>query len=558
MIARAFPGAIALVLAASACSGSSHTVPPSHRASAAARVAVSFTMHWPARAKSASDANNGGSARRAPRAQRRPAFVSPSTASVIVEVNPDASAAGPVTFANAPAGGGTSTIAIDAPPGADVFLISLYDQPQTSGETTAAGNELGRVRIAQTIVVNTTNTLNATVVGTVASIRVGPLPNQSNVLPVAAASPAAYELVGRAPATFAVAPLDAAGNVIVQPDAPPAISLAPNVRAAGLLSVTPVSGTTDRFTVQALAPNTTTYPTALVATATDANGGLATSSTVVDVTSAVYVAYANGGAPAVARFDPHGTPVPLPAGAFAGLGNPVALAYDADDREILVADAALGKVLAFDENGAAVQSFAAPGVAGANGVAYDAHSGNAYASGSAGVTVFAPDGGPPRGGVPPAFAATSAQGIAFVAGSVNGALNRIAAGNAAAPGLTMFSESGGAAGDAALPAAPVALAYGAPAGIGQSPPTNAQIYVTTASGVLARDAFGAAVASAANAGGPYGIAVDPNLGEPTVTERSSNAVTTYLDDLSAIDAARSFATPGSLGLIQPQGVCHVF
>jgi hypothetical protein len=141
---------------------------------------------------------------------------------------------------------------------------------------------------------------------------------------------------------------------------------------------------------------------------------------------------------------------------------------------------------------------------------------------------------------------------------VNGALNRIAAGNAAAPGLTMFSESGGAAGDAALPAAPVALAYGAPAGIGQSPPTNAQIYVTTASGVLARDAFGAAVASAANAGGPYGIAVDPNLGEPTVTERSSTAVTTYLDDLSAIDAARSFATPGSLGLIQPQGVCHVF
>ncbi len=136
------------------------------------------------------------------------------------------------------------------------------------------------------------------------------------------ASPAAYELVGRAPATFAVAPLDVAGNVIMQPDAPPAISLAPNVRVTGTLSVTPVPGTTDQFSVQALAPNTTTYPTSLVATATDANGNLATSSTIVDVTSAVYVAYANGGAPAVARFDPHGTSLPLPAGAFAGLDQP--------------------------------------------------------------------------------------------------------------------------------------------------------------------------------------------------------------------------------------------
>ncbi len=177
-------------------------------------------------------------------------------------------------------------------------------------------------------------------------------PNQRNVVAVAGSSPASFELVGRAPATFTVAPLDVDGNVIVQPDAPPAISLAPNVRAVGILSVTPVSGTTDQYTVQAVAPNTTTYPTALVATAFDANGNSATSSTIVDVTSALYVAYANGGAPAVARFDAHGAALPMPAGAFAGLKNPVALAYDPDDREIFVADAGLGKVLAFDENGA--------------------------------------------------------------------------------------------------------------------------------------------------------------------------------------------------------------
>jgi hypothetical protein len=552
MSARLFTATVALALTASACAGGSRAVPAPRNANAAARVPVSFTMRWPAHTTSTTRARHASS-------RRGPSFVSPSTAGVIIEVNPDATAAGPVTFANAPAGGGTSTIAIDAPPGPDVFVISLYDQPQTAGETSAAGNELGRVRVAQTIVANTTNTLSATVIGTVAAIRIGPLPNQSNVVPVPSASPAAFELVGRAPATFAVAPLDAAGNVIVQPDAPPAIALAPNIRSTGTLSVTPVSGTTDRFTVQALAPNTTTYPTALVATASDANGSLATSSAIVDVTSAVYVAYANGGAPAVARFDPHGTVLPLPAGAFAGLSDPVALAYDADDRTIFVADAGLGKVLAFDESGAPLASFAPPSVPGANGVAYDPHDGDVYASGSAGVTVFAPDGGPPRGGAPASFAAAGAQGITYIAASSGGPLNRIAVGDAsAAPRLAFFSETGAPFGGAALAAVPVALAYANPAGINQSPPTQAQTYVTSASGVAAFTVFGAAVASASNAGSPFGIAVDPNFSEPTITERSANAITTYLDDLSATDAARSFATPGSLGLTQPQGVCHVF
>jgi hypothetical protein len=557
--ARALAIVIAAVaVGASGCSGGgSHPVPAARHASATARVPVTFTLRWPDRATSATGAKHAASARRA--SARRPSFVSPSAASVIVEVNPDAATPGPVTFANAPTGGGTSSIAIDAPVGADVFVISLYDQPQAPGETSAAGNELGRVRVAQTIAANTTNTLNATVIGTVAAVRIGPLPNQSNVVPLPAASPGAYELVGRAPATFAVAPLDAAGNAIVQPDAPPSISLAVNARAAGIVSVTPVSGTTDQFIVQAQAPNATTYPTALVAIATDANGNLATSSAIVDVTSALYVAYANGGAPAVARFDPHGTPLPLQTGAFAGLANPVALAYDADDRAIFVADAALGKVLAFDENGAPLQPFAPPAVAAVNGVAYDPHTRNVYASGSAGITVFAPDGGPPRGGAPASFAAASAQGVAFEAASATSALNRIAAGNASAsPRLAFFSENGAPSGGSALAAPPLALAYAAPAGANQVPQTSAQLYLTTASGVLARDAFGAAVASIGNAGAPFGVAVDPNFGEPTVTERATGAITTYLDDLSAVDTARSFATPASLGLTQPQGVCHVF
>jgi hypothetical protein len=502
-------------------------------------------MHWPARG--------------AAQARRRPAFISPSTQSVVIEVNPDAATPGPITFANAPStAGGTSTITIDAPAGNDVFVISLYDQAQVPGETTAAGNELGSVSLAQTIAADVTNTLSATVIGTVASVRIGPLPNQSNVVAMAGSSPAAFELVGRAPATFTVAPLDADGNVIVQPDAPPAISLAPNVRAVGILSATPVSGAPGQYTVQAVAPNTTTYPTSLVATAFDANGDSATSSEIVDVTSAVYVAYANGGAPAVGRFDPHGALQPLPAGAFAGLKNPVALTYDAADREILIADAGLGKVVAFDENGGALGSFTSPAVSGVNGVVYDPNGGNVYASGSGGVTVFSPSGGAPNGGAPATFTAANAQGVTYVASTPNVLLNRIAVGNTVTPELAFFSETGNGRGTAALAAAPIAIAYGSPLTVSQSPQTIAQLYVTSAAGIAAFDPTGTPVTSVADSGGPFGIAIDPNSREPQVAERSANAVTTYLDDLSAVDPTRSFSTPSALGLTQPQGVCDVF
>jgi len=536
----------ALAFGASACAGGGQAVPSSgHAALSKARIAVSFTMHWPARIVA--------------QAKRRPAFISPSTQAVVIEVNPDAATPGPITFANAPStAGGTSTITIDAPAGNDVFVISLYDQAQVPAETTAAGNELGSVSLAQTIAADVTNTLSATVIGTVASVRVGPLPNQSNVVAIAGSTPAAFELVGRAPATFTVAPLDVDGNVIIQPGAPPAISLAPNVRAVGILSVTPVSGTPGQYTVQALAPNTTTYPTSLVATAFDANGDSATSNEIVDVTSAVYVAYANGGVPAVARFDPHGTLLPRPAGAFAGLKNPVALAYDPADREILVADTGLGKVVAFDEDGGALGSFTAPAVAGVNGVVYDPNDGNIYASGSAGVTVFSPSGGAPVGGAPVSFAAANAQGVTYVASTPNVLLNRIAVGSRATPAIAFFSETGNGLGTAPLAAVPIAIAYGSPLTLSQSPQTIAQLYVTSAASIAALDPTGTPVTATTDSGGPFGITIDPNTREPQVAERSANAVTTYLDDLSAADSTRSFSTPSALGLTQPQGVCDVF
>ncbi len=545
------PSAVCLttmLVAASGCGGGGPVAVPAFQAPshAVAHAKVAFTMHWPAHRV---------------RSKRRAAFVSPSTMSVIVLVNASAPTPGPVTFANAPAtAGATSTIPVAAPVGTDVFDIALYDTPQTAGETAAQGNLLGSVELTQTIAANVLNTLNATVIGSVASVRLGPLPGQSNVLPASFAGLAGFELIGRDAATFVATALDADGNAIVQPDAPPRLVVAPSPRAGGILAVTPVAGAANEVTVQAVAPNTTTYPTSVDATATDANGNTATTTAIVDVTSALYVAYANGRTPAVERYDPHGTPLPLESRAFAGLTNPVALAYDPDDRAIFVADGALGKVLAFDETGAPLKGFTAPAIAGVNGVTYDGNLKNVYASNPSGIAAFAPNGGAPNGGVPPSFAMANVVGVAFAATSPYAPLNELVIARAgSSPAIAFTDESGNGRGSSALSAAPAAVAFGAPlTAITQPVQSAAQVYVSQAAGVAALGFTGRPVSAVTDGGEPFGIVVDPNLAEPFVAERTANRVTAYLGDLSAADPAHSFTTPSALGVTQPQGVCSVF
>ena len=546
---RAAVLAAAAALATSGCGGAGHAaLPPSAGAKTGAvrHAAVRFVMRWPAHGV---------------RSKRRAAFVSPSTMSVVVLVNASDATPGPVTFANAPsAAGGTSTIAIEAPVGADVFDIALYDAPQSAGETTAQGNLLGSVEVSQTIAPDVLNTVNATVIGTVASVKLGPMANQRNVVAASFAGVAGYELIGRDPATFVATALDADGNVIVQPDAPPAIAIAANPRSQAILAVTPVSGAANEVTVQAVAPNATTYPTALDASAADANGNAATSSTIVDVTSALYVAYANAGAPVMERYAPDGTPFALPSGAFAGMRNPVALAYDADDRQIFVADAGLGTVLAFDENGTPVSGFTAAAIAGVDGVTYDPNLKNVYASGPSGIVVFAPNGGKPNGGVPASFAAANAAGVAFGLDGPYGSLDQLAiAERGPSPVVAFTDEAGNAAGSAGLTSAPLAIAFGAPLTASTQPiQSAAQVYVTEASAIGALSAYGQSVATINDSGGPSGVVVDPNLAEPIVADRTANRIAAYLGDLSAADPAHTFTTPSALSVTQPQGVCSVF
>ncbi|HKU67503.1 MAG TPA: hypothetical protein VJP85_07000 [Candidatus Baltobacteraceae bacterium] len=299
--------------------------------------------------------------------KRHPAFVSPSTMSVVVETaGSDGSTS--TTIANNTGTTASTTLNIQAPVGNDTFVVSLYDQPQTAGETSAVGNELGQATVTQNIVSGQANTVNFTVDGIVSLVAValaspGPLASVSG-----APGSQTIQLIGDMPQTLTLTPLDADGNAIVAPGNAPAFSLAGSPATGKRLSVAPSASSANQFVVSPVAPAVTgrdaqsvfTPITSLelVATATDDLGPHTTNIAVTPV-SEVFVGYSNGTGSKIAAYDGMGNPIALPAGAFTGVTNPVGLAYDPDDHWVLVADAS-DKVLAFDTSGSAISGFSVP------------------------------------------------------------------------------------------------------------------------------------------------------------------------------------------------------
>jgi hypothetical protein len=517
-----------------ACGGSSRTS-PAPRVLARHAATVTFTMHWPGTA----------SAARA----RRPRFISPSAQSVVVEVNSGASPAGPVTFANNPSTNGapaTSTIAIDAPAGTDDFSIALFDQPQTVGETAPAGTQLGRAAVTQTIVAGKVNTLDAIVAGIVGGVRVAPAANQPFVTTLSAVPPQGFALIGDQPEIFVLTAVDPDGNVIVPVDTSPAhadtpvVSLAPSPATAGL-TVTAVASDPSRFVVRAANPKSSpNASSALIASATDGAGDHAQSVVSIEERSAVYVSYGAGG---IAVYDDLGNRIALPASAFAGLSDAGAIAYDADDRRVYVADA--GTLRAFDASGNPVAGFAAPAVSGANGIAYDANAKALYVCAPGVVNVFAPNGGPPASG-PSSFAAPHAAGIAYVPGSTP----QLAVANAdpAAPSFDLYGEDGTplASRPTGGSAAPVAIAYANPA---------QTIYLAAGTTIASFALSGAPAATVTDANVVLALAFDQNLAELYAAEGSGGAVVAFGGDLTGADPAHGI--PASSGP-NPKGVAVAF
>lgn len=350
----------------SACGG--HGMSPVPHLAQTAR--LDFTMHWPAVSLPSA---------------RKPHFISPSTKSVVVEVNGDASL---TTIANNPSTGQpvTSSISVNAPPGNDTIAISLYDKADGNG------NELGQAIVAQQIAAGRANTLSATIDGLVASVDLQPLPNQPAVATSTDASGAtAYTITGGASITFTAAAKDADGNVILGPG--DAITYSA-VAVSDALTVSPVDGHPTEFTIGSGSARSS-HPVGVIVHAVDGQGGNAQSNYSVALAPMLFVAYQNGGGTGqIAAMTMQGQPLPV-SGGFPGVIKPLSIVFDEDDHRLYVLDGGSHQLLAFNADGTAAGGYTAPVIPDGVGVTYDAYNHELYVAGSGnGVSVYQTDGTP--------------------------------------------------------------------------------------------------------------------------------------------------------------------
>jgi streptogramin lyase len=217
-------------------------------------------------------------------AHKHPLFVASGTAGVLIQTylqsdtnhaNLLGSTATDISSGSAACSGTTGTprtcsVAFAAPPGPDQFVVTSYDAAPVSGSFTGA-NQLGAAVANQTITSGTTNAINVTIDGVVASISVS----------------AAYQSIrGTAPSsqTIVVNGLDADGNIILTDAyvnasgnaAPITLALSPNTGNVFTLGTTTLSaasptGVNLAYSGTAAAAFTTT----LTATAGSLHGSLA-------------------------------------------------------------------------------------------------------------------------------------------------------------------------------------------------------------------------------------------------------------------------------------------
>lgn len=326
-----------------ACSSSHSTVIPGsvdRQRAATAR----FTMHWPTSAAVHS---------------RHSLFISPSTQSVVVEVNNDSTLT--TTLDKPKNGAAFSSVTIPAPAGADSFTISTWDQAE------GLGNELGQITVSQTITLGASNVLNATVDGLLQRAGISAASDPFLRQSLDAQNRPVFTLLGDVEQTFTIVPEDADSNIIVPPGDAPSLTMTsfdPNV-----LAVTPVAGKPDVYTVSVVAAPLLGEPLALKIAGSDGLGNSLSTQYAVNAAAVTYVAYAgaSGASSSIRAYDEAGAVLPT-SGSFAGIGSANALTYDPDDHLLFVTDQALGTLTAFDTQGNADATFSpvavdAPGAA---------------------------------------------------------------------------------------------------------------------------------------------------------------------------------------------------
>jgi len=342
--------ALSCALAVSACSGKTTLTPtPSPER---AHASVTIAMHWPALTPKSS--------------VRVPKWISPSTRSVLVQVNDDARY---TTIANNPSTGGpvTGSLTVDAPPGNDLIAFVLYDQAD------GKGNVVGQATVTQQIAPGQANTVSAAVDGIVASVDLTPLPNQPWVAASADSSGhKQFAMKGDIAGTFAATALDADGNVIVPAASPITYNL---TAVSSTLAITPVAGHPSQFSVRSSGSGAG-RPVGIVAHASGGQNASAQTNYDVAISPLLYVGYGNGGTGAIGVLDTDGTRITLP-GNFPGVAAPIASAFDASDHRFFVLDGTAHAIVTLNSDGTAGSLANIPAPLGV-GLTYDSHNGALY------------------------------------------------------------------------------------------------------------------------------------------------------------------------------------
>lgn len=255
---------------------------------------------------------------------RGPAYVSPSTQSVSMQVDSgtpivtNLTPGSPDCNVPAPLSPLVCTLPLVVTAGTHTFTFTTYDG------LAGAGNVLSTNTAPFTVVANQTNVVTLTLAGVPASLLVEPGSGDAQIV---GSGSAGFQFTGEVPHTIVVLPQDADGNLILGPGAPTISASVTGASTGSGLSVAPASGNPNAFTLSSTGFGTGSL--SLVATPAAASAGSALNAS-VSLDATVYSSVIAGGSGNFGYAD--GT------GAAAAFDSPSGVAVDTANNNLYVAD----------------------------------------------------------------------------------------------------------------------------------------------------------------------------------------------------------------------------
>lgn len=316
--------AFALVASLAGCGGSAGSVTPNgHAAGAAARTRAQLVLKIPRPATGAAPLS----------ASRRPAYLSPATASVTVTVYLQGSgtplAGYPQTANLTPTSAGcSSTLATTecmlalSVGAAGSYSLTLVTYDQTGG----AGNALSQATVPFTIVEGQNNTISVTLGGVAVSVMMVP-----SGIALSGSAALGYTLAPNHAATMSVFGLDADGNPIVGPGQG-TISVSSSGGSGSLAITEPTTTSPNQVRLKSTSAVTGVTLTATLTPASTTGLGAVTATATITspAPDTLYIpnyTVTGGGYGSIGVFDEEGNTIGT-TGTFPGVDNPNSIAYD--------------------------------------------------------------------------------------------------------------------------------------------------------------------------------------------------------------------------------------